>query len=38
MTFFEIGGVFGSFLAGYVTDIWMQKVGLNIIGILGYIC
>ena len=26
MTFFEIGGVLGSFLAGVITDKWMHKV------------
>jgi sugar phosphate permease len=26
VTFFEIGGILGSFLAGVVTDKWMHKV------------
>lgn len=28
VTFFEIGGILGSFLAGVITDNWIKKVKL----------
>ena len=30
VTFFEIGGIAGSFLAGIITDKWMQKVNMSV--------
>ena len=29
VTFFEIGGIVGSFLTGIMTDKWMQKVNIS---------